>query len=232
MLQVFGNIRRHLLHVLSCVFQVFAMFWTTLEDPCQRHFLDSAADVLQNNYNPRVREHPCTPWTLTFCCRRPSKSVINLPWSSIRPASPLTLKISSKLWPAISLPKFCIFIKEIVHFWLNRLGEYFERVSPPPWPQSFIKCVFSVGFHMELHLACNVCLMLEWGSGTHFILFFSASRCFNRHVARKTKTISFAASISFCKHLGSFFDFVVGREPKMNILIAHPQMNILTGRWG
>ena len=61
MLQVFGNIRRHHLRVLYCIFQVFAMFWTTLEDPCQRHFLDSAADVLQNNYNPQVREHPCKP---------------------------------------------------------------------------------------------------------------------------------------------------------------------------
>ena len=61
MLQVFGNIRRHHLRVLYCIFQVFAMFWTTLEDPPQRHFLDSAADVLQNNYNPQVREHPCKP---------------------------------------------------------------------------------------------------------------------------------------------------------------------------
>ena len=141
----------------------------------------SAADVLQNK-------------------------ILNLPWSSIRPASPLTLKISSKLWPAISLPEFCIFIMEIVHFWLNRLGGVLWE-GVPPWPQSFIKCVFSVGFHMELHLACNACLMLELGSGTHFILFFSASRCLNRHVARKTNTVSFAASISFYEHFGCFVWF-------------------------
>ena len=61
MLQVFGNIRRHHLRVLYCIFQVLAMRWTALEDPCQRHFLDSAADVLQNNYKPQVREHPCKP---------------------------------------------------------------------------------------------------------------------------------------------------------------------------
>ena len=81
------------------------------------------------------------------------------------------------------------------------------REGVPPWPQSFIKCVFSVGFHMELHLACNVCLMLEWGSGTHFILFFSASCCFSGRVAKTPKTHPFAASISFYKHLGSFFWF-------------------------
>ena len=105
------------------------------------------------------------------------------------------------------------FITRILHFHKGNCpllaqspgGVLWEGV--PPWPQSFIKCVFSVGFHMELHLACNVCLMLEWGSGTHFILFFSASRCFNRHVAKMPKTDPFAASISFYKHLGSFFWF-------------------------
>ncbi len=51
--------------------------------------------------------------------------------------------------------------------------------------------------------------MLEQGSGAHCTLFFSASRCFNRHVAKMPKTVPFAASISFYKHLGCFcFDFV------------------------
>ena len=105
------------------------------------------------------------------------------------------------------------FITKILHFHKGNCpllaqspgGVLWEGV--PPWPQSFIKCVFSVGFHMELHHACNVCLMLEWGSGTHFILFFSASRCFNRHEARKTKTVSFAASIGFYSHFGYFVWF-------------------------